>query len=202
VFLSEALGSGIILLTGGISMNNKKTLLITALIFTFLMNIIIGCKEHNNSNGKKDKETLSQEIQDIFITEKNNISDEWILFIYAQKAYNFKNRKDIVFGQNLDEYSERLELGIVSILKRRYKLNIETIDDFFNLSVTKEGLYNFNEEYDFIDYRIKYSLASYGYAQLLFWDSRIHEIRAAQGSAFYYIRNKLPVLLGPGNNAK
>jgi hypothetical protein len=182
-------------------MNNRKTVLVMALIFIFLM-IIIGCKEHNNSNGEKGKETLSQEIQDIFITEKSNISDEWILFIYAQKAYNFKNRKDIVFGQNLDEYSEGLELGIVSILKRRYHLNIETIDDFFNLSVTKEGLFNFKEEYDFIDYRIKYSIAAYGYAQLLLGISDIHYIRAAQASAFYYIRRELPVLLGPGNNAK
>jgi hypothetical protein len=153
------------------------------------MSIIIGCKEHNNSNGEKGKETLSQEIQDIFITEKNNISDEWILFIYAQKAYNFKNRKDIVFGQNLDEYSERLELGIVSILKKRYNLNIETIDDFFNLSVTDD--FELKEEYDFIDYRIKYSIFAYGYTQVL---SSISSIQAAKAGAFRSIRDKLPGL--------
>jgi len=168
-------------------MKKRKTIFLAALILTFLS--FICCTKQDI---QKDK---NEEIN-FFLSEKN-ISEEWLLFIYAQKAYNYKNSKDIIFGQNIYEYSDKLEQGIVSILKQRYNFNINNIDDFFSLSIDR--WMDLKEEYNFIDIRIKYSIAAYSYTQNLafsYTQNSLYLHRAAQASAFYYIKGELENFIG------
>ena len=153
---------------------------------------LAACKNHADNDKSNDNgaENLHNEF---FISEKE-ISDEWILFIYAQKAYNYKKSGDIVFGQNLYEYSAKLEDGIVSILKKRYNFNIDNIDDFFSLSVDR--WYKLKEEYKFIDIRIKYSIAAYSHALNRMANYEIHAEKIAKSSAFYLCMDELIDLLG------
>jgi len=150
------------------------------------------CKNHADNTKSNDNgaENLHNEF---FISEKN-ISDEWILFVYAQKAYSFKKSGDIVFGQNLYEYSAKLEDGIVSILNKRYNFNINNIDDFFSLSVDR--YYKLKEEYKFIDIRIKYSIAAYGHVLNRMANYEIVAERMASSSAFFLCMDELIDLLG------